>query len=64
MDSQVQKLFVYGTPLKSEARSINLKECELLKTSSIPGNLYTTKYEYPAAIFDINSKNKIFGELY
>ncbi len=64
MNSKTENLFVYGTLLKGESRSHYLKDCELLKTYSIPGNLYKTKFDFPAAIFDENSDNQIFGELY
>lgn len=64
MDFKPDKLFVYGTFLKGERLSLHLKDCELIKTYSIPGDLYKTKFDYPAAIFNKNSKNKIFGELY
>lgn len=58
------KLFVYGTLLKGENLSHYLKDCELIQTFSIPGNLYKTRFDFPAAIFDKESQNKIYGELY
>ena len=58
------KLFVYGTLRKGEVRSYDLKNLELLKTIKVPGKLYKTDFDYPAAVFDPNSSNFIHGELY
>lgn len=64
MNSKTTKLFVYGTLLKGERNSRFLLKCDLLKTFSIPGKLYRTKYGYPAAVYDKNSDQRIYGELY
>jgi len=62
--SNEAKLFVYGTLLQGEQRNHHLEDCNLIETLEIPGKLYDTQRDYPAALFDGNSEGTVTGELY
>jgi len=64
MSEKINKVFVYGTLLQGEIRSLLMKDCSLLRTLEIPGVLYDTKRGYPTAIFDDESEQTVYGELY
>lgn len=64
MSGEISKLFVYGTLLQGEVRNHHLDGCNLIGSAEVPGKLYDTGKGYPAALFDINSKETIKGEIY
>lgn len=64
MSDKINKLFVYGTLLRGEPRSPFLRNCDLLGSLDIPGELYITDMGYPAASFNENTSHHVSGELY
>lgn len=64
MSEKINKVFVYGTLLQGEIRSPHMSDCKLLKVLGVSGTLYDTKRGYPAASFDEDSEQTIYGELY
>ncbi len=64
MTGEINKLFVYGTLLQGEPRSQLLEDCKLITTIDVPGKLYDTGRDYPAALFEKDSDGTVSGELY
>ncbi|MFQ5787126.1 MAG: gamma-glutamylcyclotransferase [Thermodesulfobacteriota bacterium] len=64
MNTDIKKFFVYGSLLQGEPRSKFLKNCNLLSTLEVPGDLYFTNMGYPIASFKEKSESIVIGELY
>jgi len=64
MPDVTDSVFVYGTLQRGEERSRFMEGCGLTNTFAVPGRLYDTGRGYPAAVFDIHSKDMVHGELY
>jgi gamma-glutamylcyclotransferase (GGCT)/AIG2-like uncharacterized protein YtfP len=58
------RVFVYGTLQRGEERSGFMEGCGLTTTFAVPGRLYDTGRGYPAAVFDMHSRDMVHGELY
>lgn len=64
MSTSTERIFVYGTLQRGEARSCYMQGCRLTGTMNVPGRLYDTGRGYPAAVFDPESPSSVTGELY
>ncbi len=64
MTQRTDKIFVYGTLLRGEPRSAYMQDCELMGAFGVPGKLYDTGRGYPAALFDHDTDDTVYGELY
>jgi len=64
LNTDINKLFVYGTLLQGEPRSKFINDCNLLSALEVPGDLYSTEMGYPVALFKPYHESTITGELY
>ncbi|MDA2919792.1 gamma-glutamylcyclotransferase [Desulfobacterota bacterium AH_259_B03_O07] len=64
MNTDINKLFVYGTLLQGEPRGKFINDCNLLSALEVPGDLYSTEMGYPVALFKPYHESTITGELY
>lgn len=64
MSHGIDKIFVYGTLLRGEPRSLYMQDYDLIGAFGVPGRLYDTGRGYPAALFDSGIEGMVYGELY
>ncbi len=64
MSQKTDRIFVYGTLLRGEERSLFMQDCALIGSFEIPGRLYDTGRDYPAAVVNSHHTETIHGELY